>query len=105
MLDRYFLTVPALRKLNQLNAGTEGKRLELVTKAKRNCIAYEEPVVGPIKKRGRPRKKGDTVYLWKQFRASLKTCYKYMVQWIQKVSGGNGGCSWDSLIWKTGWAG
>lgn len=67
LLDRYFLTVPALRKLNQLNAGTEGKRLELVTKAKRNCIAYEEPVVEPIKKRGRPKKKGDTVHLWKQF--------------------------------------
>ena len=67
LLDRYFLTVPALRKLNQLNAGTEGKRLELVTKAKRNCIAYEEPVVEPIRKRGRPKKKGDTVYLWKQF--------------------------------------
>ena len=67
LLDRYFLTVPALRKLNQLNAGTEGKRLELVTKAKRNCIAYEEPVVEPIRKRGRPKKKGDTVHLWKQF--------------------------------------
>ena len=67
LLDRYFLTVPALRKLNQLNAGTKGKRLELVTKAKRNCIAYEEPVAEPIKKRGRPKKKGDTVYLWKQF--------------------------------------
>lgn len=67
LLDRYFLTVPALRKLNQLNAGTEGKRLELVTKAKRNCIAYEEPVVEPIKKRGRSKKKGDTVHLWKQF--------------------------------------
>lgn len=65
--DRYFLTVPALRRLNQLNAGTGGKRLELVTKAKRNCIAYEEPVVNPVKKRGRPKKKGDTVYLWKQF--------------------------------------
>ena len=67
LLDRYFLTVPALRKLNQLNAGTEGKRLELVTKAKRNCIAYKDPVVDPIKKRGRPKKKGDAVYLWKQF--------------------------------------
>ena len=67
LLDRYFLTVPALRRLNQLNAGTGGKCLELVTKAKRNCIAYEEPVVNPVKKRGRPKKKGDTVYLWKQF--------------------------------------
>ena len=67
LLDRYFLTVPALRKLNQLNAGSEAKRLELVTKAKRNCIAYEEPVAEPVRKRGRPKKKGDTVYLWKQF--------------------------------------
>lgn len=68
LLDRYFLTVPALRKLNQLNAGTEGKGLEFVTKAKRNCIAYEEAVVDSIKKRGRPKER--------RYGLSLETIYR-----------------------------
>ncbi|WP_100489769.1 transposase, partial [Sporolactobacillus pectinivorans] len=55
LLDRYFLSVPALRRLNQRNQ-EERTRLDLVTKAKTSCVAYEHPV--QTGGRGRPRKKG-----------------------------------------------
>ena len=57
LLDRYFLSVPALERLAQLNL--EGSvRMEIVSKAKRNCTAYEKPAPRSSK-RGRPQKKGD----------------------------------------------
>ena len=42
LLDRYFLTVPALEKLKSLNSSGE-VRMEIVTKAKKSCTAYEKP--------------------------------------------------------------
>ena len=61
LLDRYFLTVPALQKLAELNWET-AVRMEIVTKAKRSCTAFEKP--GPKKPgRGRPSKKGKAVHL------------------------------------------
>lgn len=65
LLDRYFLSVPALKRLCELNQ--EGTvRMEIVTKAKRSCIAYEEP--GSRKPgRGRPAKKGSSVRLMELF--------------------------------------
>lgn len=61
LLDRYFLSVPALVHLAQLNAKNQ-THLELITKAKSNCMAYELP---PERKpgRGRPAKKGAPVKL------------------------------------------
>jgi hypothetical protein len=60
LLDRYFLSKPALERLNQRRQ--EGNaRLELVTKAKSSCIAYERPM--QTGGRGRPRKKGARVKL------------------------------------------
>lgn len=61
LLDRYFLSVPALTKLRELTR--EGTvHMEIVTKAKRSCTAYEKP--GPRKPgRGRPAKKGKPVHL------------------------------------------
>ncbi|MET1247711.1 transposase [Sporolactobacillus sp. STCC-11] len=60
LLDRYFLSVPALRRLNQRNQ--EGStQLDLVTKAKTSCVAYEHPV--QTGGRGRPRKKGTKVHV------------------------------------------
>ncbi len=61
LLDRYFLTVPALEKLRELN--NSGKvHMEIVTKAKKSCTAFQKP--GPRKPgRGRPPKKGDAVHL------------------------------------------
>ena len=65
LLDRYFLTVPALITLNALNhAGSV--RLEIVTKAKKSCTAFEKPA--PRKPgRGRPPKKGAAVHLKELF--------------------------------------
>lgn len=61
LLDRYFLSVPALNRLNQWNQ-MEGTHMHLVTRAKLNAVAYEPP---PEKKkgRGRPRKKGAEIKL------------------------------------------
>lgn len=65
LLDRYFLTVPALKKLKALNDSGD-VRMEIVTKAKKSCIAYEKP--GPRKPgRGRPRKKGAAIHLKELF--------------------------------------
>lgn len=65
LLDRYFLTVPALEKLKSLNdSGTV--HLDIVTKAKKSCTAYQKP--GPRKPgRGRPPKKGAAVHLKELF--------------------------------------
>jgi len=60
LLDSYFLSVPALKKLDELNGGSQG--MQIVTKAKRNCTAYLQPDNAPGR-RGRPRKKGAAVKL------------------------------------------
>lgn len=65
LLDRYFLSVAALQTLNEFNAA-HSTRLDIVTRAKMNCTAYEKPEPrkpGP----GRPRKKGRTVHLKELF--------------------------------------
>ena len=64
LLDRLFLTVPALRTLDELNA--TGQTLHIVTKAKRNCIAYKPPAAN-TGQRGRPRVKGEAVKLLSLF--------------------------------------
>lgn len=65
LLDRYFLTVPALEKLKELNGSGE-VRMEIVTKAKKSCTAFQKP--GPRKPgRGRPPKKGAAVHLKELF--------------------------------------
>lgn len=65
LLDRYFLTVPALKKLKALNDSGD-VRMKIVSKAKKSCIAYEKP--GPRKPgRGRPRKKGAAIHLKELF--------------------------------------
>lgn len=65
LLDRYFLTVPALVKLECLNRGTAA-RMEIITKAKKSCTAFEKPA--PRKPgRGRPPKKGAAVHLKELF--------------------------------------
>jgi hypothetical protein len=64
LLDRLYLTIPALQKLDELNAS--GQTMNIVTKAKRNCVAYQLPQSEPGK-RGRPRKKGEAVKLFDLF--------------------------------------
>ena len=61
LLDRYFLTVPALERLNAMNSSGD-VRMEIITKAKKSCTAFEKPA--PRKPgRGRPPKKGTAVHL------------------------------------------
>ena len=63
LLDRYFLSVPALQLLNKLNAEKDEELLTIVTKAKKNCMAYMPPPPREKGKKGRPPKKGDSVKL------------------------------------------
>ena len=62
VLDRYFLTVSALMELNSLNKEVSNK-VDIITRAKTNCVAYEKPVLEEKISRGRPRKKGSAVKL------------------------------------------
>lgn len=63
VLDRYFLSVNSLRRLRELNESSEFQKLEIITKAKRCCIAYCYPPERKPGTRGRRRKKGDKVCL------------------------------------------
>lgn len=60
-LDRYFLTVPALEELDRLNQ--KKPLLQIITRAKTSCVAYELPPISDTPRRGRPRKKGNSVKL------------------------------------------
>ncbi|MEI3615037.1 IS701 family transposase [Pseudogracilibacillus sp. SO30301A] len=68
LLDRYFLSVPALKRLNELNASGTAQ-MHIVTKAKSNAVAYEPPPATKKKGRGRPRKKGEVVKLKSLFQS------------------------------------
>ena len=61
VLDRYFMTRPALKMLDHLNA-TCGQRLHIVIRAKTSYVVYGEPP-GPTGKRGRTRKRGKVKYI------------------------------------------
>ena len=61
LLDRYYLTVPALERLDALNAGGGGLRAIIMAKA--NVIGYEPPAIREKGARGRPPIKGKTVKL------------------------------------------
>jgi len=67
LLDRYFLSIPALETLSWLNKSQNGcYHMEIITKSKKSCIAYKEPK--PCgKKRGRPPKTEDSVKLMSLF--------------------------------------
>lgn len=64
VLDRYFLSVPALERLRDWNSRQKGDTsLSIVTKAKTSCTAYEKPPAPDAHRRGRRRKKGRSVKL------------------------------------------
>lgn len=60
LLDRYFLSVPALQALKAHN-DSGSPRVDVVTKAKSNCKAYRKPRADRSRKRGRPRVRGTAV--------------------------------------------
>ena len=79
------LTIPALRILNEYNR-TSPSRIDLITKAKKNITAYEEPK-RTNHKRGRPRLKGNRIKLnsffesrKKQFRTAAAMMYGKMTE-------------------------
>jgi len=43
LLDRYFLSVPALKELKAHNDADDTPRVDIITKAKSNCRAYRKP--------------------------------------------------------------
>jgi hypothetical protein len=67
LLDRYFLSIPALQRLAEKNRAGDDQ-MQIVTKAKMNAVAYERP---PAKKPGRGRrpKKGNSVKLANVFQS------------------------------------
>ena len=65
LLDRYFLSVPALERLNACHHAS-ATRMHLVTKAKANAVAYERPAEKKSG-RGRPPKKGKAIKLKELF--------------------------------------
>jgi hypothetical protein len=65
LLDRYFLSIPALQRLAERNPAIDGP-LHIVTKAKMNAVAYEKPE-SKKPSRGRPPKKGKMVKLAELF--------------------------------------
>jgi hypothetical protein len=68
LLDPYFLSVPVLKVLVELNENAH-ESMDILVKAKMSCVAYEKLIKPQIPKRGRPRKKGDDVKLKKLFTA------------------------------------
>jgi hypothetical protein len=86
LLDRYFLTVPALLRWKEERASS-GIQLDLITKAKVNTTAYECPP--PQTGRGRPRKKGAKVKLKELFQtraASFQTATVMLYGKTEQVS-------------------
>jgi hypothetical protein len=64
LMDRLYLSIPALKQLDAHNQA--GGEMQIITRAKSNCAAYREP--GPRGGgRGRPRKRGQRVKLWDMF--------------------------------------
>jgi hypothetical protein len=61
LLDRYFLSSPAIKKMLEYAKGTGDSLLEIVTKAKISTVAYLDPPTYSGK--GRPRLKGAKVKL------------------------------------------
>ena len=70
LLDRYYLSVPALERLDDLNAGGGG--LRAIIMAKSNAVAYKKPGAHIPGTKGRPRSKGDPVKLSEMFVAEAE---------------------------------
>ena len=80
-LDRHYLSVTALRALMELNGDTN--LLQIVTKAKKNCIAYEK--APEYKGIGRPRLKGPSVKVRNLFDTEREKFQKADVKMYGKV--------------------
>ena len=82
VMDRYYLSVPALRELIKLNEKHD-KVLQIVTKAKSSAVAYHKASKS-TGGRGRPRKKGEAVKLMKLFETHAKHFQSVTVDYYGK---------------------
>lgn len=81
ILDRYFLSVPALQALTE--AESDHPLLKLVTRAKKNVVAYELP---PARTgRGRPRKMGEKILLFSLFNSCASSFIRTKVKMYGKT--------------------
>ena len=76
LLDRYYLSVPALMTVLEEETGAGKSLLSIVMRAKRNLTAYEEPVRN---KRGRPKRKGEKVKIKDLFKSHIQEFKKAVV--------------------------
>ncbi|WP_410512838.1 transposase [Paenibacillus sp. BR2-3] len=99
LLDRYFLSVPALKRLKACHLASEA-RMHLVTKAKANVVAFERPTA---KKpgRGRPPKKGKSVKLRELFATRAADFQTATVPLYGKEETVQFLC--QDLLWGQGW--
>lgn len=82
LLDRYFLTVPALMAWIDENKQAGSQLLHIITKAKSNAVAYEKPE--RKKGKGRPPKKGKAIKLKRLFTESKDSFTKTNVKMYGK---------------------
>ena len=61
LMDSYFMTVPALERLDALNIG--GELMNIIAKAKNHYTAYREPPPRRPGQKGQPAKRGERVKL------------------------------------------
>jgi hypothetical protein len=85
LLDRYFLTVPALKSCLE-NQKEHGSSVTIITKAKSHYTAYEypEPSNPDKPKRGAPRKKGKAVKLQTLFKSEAENFTKAVLTLYDK---------------------
>lgn len=67
LADSYFFSDPALNAIKEHNLVKTRQSIVLVSKAKKNCVAWTLPPETEEKHRGRPRVRGDKVYLRELF--------------------------------------
>ncbi|MBR2256611.1 MAG: transposase [Blautia sp.] len=72
LLDRYHLTVPAMKALIAHNSSDKRKSfVYVIIKAKRSAVGYHLPMPKEKSKRGPQKKRGDKVRLWELFDSDI----------------------------------
>jgi len=83
LLDRYFLSVPALIAMKEESVKAGCAFITLITRAKSDCVAYKKP--GEYSGKGRPRKKGKEIKLTNLFSTKAKAFIQTELRLYGKV--------------------
>ena len=67
LADTYFFSDPALGSIREHNIVNSNQSIVMVSKAKKNCVAWTIPPEQDTKQRGRPRIRGEKVHLKELF--------------------------------------